>query len=101
MSTEVAVPRISRGGSEFVQIEIPAMYFEVLRKWASVGRTIDAAVRLIEEACPVAELGESFEDGPKFVEQGNYTVQELLAIKQALSACGSACLETYIKAGAK
>lgn len=91
-----SVRTVVRGGVDFVQIEIPAAYFEVLRRWASVGRTVDAAVHLLEEAATHAENGVVLHDPDRFVEQANYTVQELLVLKQPLSAAGSACLQKYV-----
>jgi hypothetical protein len=61
-----------------VTITIPRIYFERLSTWASVGRTIDEAVRLLDQA-------EVVDDDPHL-----YCIRELLALKQALDACNAA-----------
>lgn len=67
--------------TEFVTIRIPRMYAEKLAKWASVGRTLDAAM---------AELSDYN------TEQANFTIDELEELKQPLDAVGCACTQWKI-----
>jgi hypothetical protein len=57
------------------KIEISQQSFDLLVKWASVGRTIDAAIQLIDKIDS---------------EQADHTFEELTTLKHALNECGSA-----------
>lgn len=61
------------------RIEISEQAFNTLLHWASVGRTIDAAVNELLE---------------RDTEQAQYTIGELLELKQALDEVGNRCKET-------
>lgn len=56
-------------------IKILPIHYNLLRQWASVGRTIDSAI---------SELVDYN------TEQSQYTAGELIALKAALDACGCA-----------
>jgi len=59
-----------------MKIEIPDSAFEVLSKWASIGRTIDAAVSVLVDAGA-----------------DDFLIEELLDLKQPLEYVNSACRE--------
>lgn len=69
---------------EEVTISIPRMYAEKLSTWASVGRTVDEAVRLLQ-LCAGEIVSEEWEERSIACET------ELSALKQALDACNAAC----------
>lgn len=57
------------------KIEISQATFDLLVKWASVGRTLDAAIQLIDKIDS---------------EQADHTLEELTTLKNALNECGAA-----------
>jgi hypothetical protein len=65
-----------------VQIEITEQAFTQLKHWASVGRTIDAAVELLL----LAHAGEPLDQ-----ESAMYIADELADLKYALDDCNRAC----------
>lgn len=92
MGMEVAV-------SDKVTIEIDRMYFEKLAQWASVGRTIDAAIEILDQF--VEHVGK-FRDltdleTNRIADAADFVIQELRDLKQPLDACNSACKEVRWK----
>lgn len=61
-----------------ITIEIPDQYVEIYRKWASVGRTLDAASAL----CDVVIGADDTTDAEK--DQANHTDKEICAIRVPL-----------------
>jgi hypothetical protein len=59
-----------------IAIELEDRHVRMLASWASVGRTIDAAMDELME---------------RDTEQANWTIHELSQLKAALAACNRAC----------
>ena len=74
--------------TQMVSIEIPQYYFDVLSHWASVGRTIDAAIEMIDGLSGYVEPGDNYSKG--LLDDKMHIVSELHDIKQALDACHTA-----------
>lgn len=93
------IPTERDGGSEFVRIRISKTSYERLSKWASVGRSIDAAVRLISDQHDELNRLPNDDKLASLEEQMNHTLGELIDLKAALSECGSACVSARIEVG--
>jgi hypothetical protein len=94
----ITIPNI-KNGMPHTTITIPTMYYNVLKKWASVGRTIDSAIEQANNYIDLANVvNDSREDTEAEIdlEQPEYTITELLELKQSLDACNAACKEHYI-----
>ena len=72
-----------RGHSEMISLSLPAAAVHQLSRWASVGRSIDEAVRWLDNMVENSEDEQATEAVP-------YAVDELLTLKYALNACGMA-----------
>lgn len=78
-----------------VKIEISEAAFTLLRRWASVGRTIDTTVKYLDE---YADLAESGMPGQTEYEDLLHCRDELEELKYALNDCNRACKNTQYPA---
>lgn len=78
-----------------VTIEIDRMYYEKLAQWASVGRTIDAAILLLDQYAERVDQIRSMTDRETrdVADAVDHTLSELRELKQPLDACNAACKE--------
>lgn len=67
-----------------VQIDVSDHHFELLGRWASVGRTIDSAITLIDNLSGYVD--DSDPNGQDLLQDKLYITNELQEIKLALDA---------------
>lgn len=79
-----------KNGIEVISIDVSVRNFKLLAYWASVGRTLDAA---IEHLSTLSAQYSNIEDN----EPVEYCIQELLSLKPALDEISSTCTETNLK----
>lgn len=75
-------------------IQIDEAHYDVLKKWASVGRTIDTAIHLLDEHL------EAFSDD-HMDEQLTHVIEELKQLKQPLDGVNMACKNAFYEENAK